>query len=273
MTGGVEIWDIETGTVHKTSGEDVVVSIAFSPDDKTVAFTCEGQVVHLCDASTGEDIGNLSSNTTGTLSVAYSADGKWLASGGNNELLIWNVDSKSPYRRFKEEGASFVCTCFSPNGNYVAAASWIQPKALVWDVQADKLVKEIPFGSDVLCVAFSPDGESVAVAGRTDTVEVWDVQGWVKRYQLSANGSWLTWVAYSPDGKSLVAASPAGEIRFWRAATGEPTGSLAVDKGIRRAFFAPNGNGIVWASMDGTVEYWSATPVEEIPGLGSPPKE
>ena len=97
------------------------------------------------------------------------------------------------------------------------------------------------------------------------------MRGWVKRYVLHGNGTWLTSIAYSPDGKSLVAASPAGEIRFWRAATGEPTGSLTVDRGIRRAFFAPNGNGIVWASMDGTVEYWSATPVEEIPGLGSQP--
>ena len=89
---------------------------------------------------------------------------------------------------------------------------------------------------------------------------------------LHGNGSWLTSIAYSPDGKSLVTASPAGEIRFWRAATGEPTGSLTVDRGIRRAFFAPNGNGIVWASMDGTVEYWSATPVEDIPGFDRSPR-
>ena len=95
------------------------------------------------------------------------------------------------------------------------------------------------------------------------------MRGWAKRHVLHGNGTWLTSIDYSPDGKSLVAASPAGEIKFWRASTGEPTGSLTVDKGIRRVFFAPNGNGIVWASMDGTVEYWSATPVEEIPGLGS----
>jgi WD40 repeat protein len=172
-----------------------------------------------------------------------------------------------------EADAGFSSVCFSPDGKYLAAGSWRRKRTLFWDVQARTLVKEIPFGSDVLCVAFSPDGGSVAIAGRTDTVEIWDVRGWVKRHVLHGNGSWLTSIAYSPDGKSLVAASPAGEIKFWRASTGEPTGSLLVDRGIRRAFFAPNGNGIVWASMDGTVEYWSATPAEEIPGLGLQPEE
>ena len=82
MNGGVEIWDMETGQVHKTSGGVSYVSIAFSPDGKTLAFTSEEQTVRLWDASTGECIDNLTGHTTGLLCVAFSADGKWLASGG-----------------------------------------------------------------------------------------------------------------------------------------------------------------------------------------------
>ena len=162
----------------------------------------------------------------------------------------------------------FGSACFSPDSKYLATGLF--PKTvLVWDVQAGRLVKEIPFGTPVVSVAFSPDGDRVAIAGWSDRAEVWEVRGWNKRHVLHGNGSWLTSIAYSPDGKSLVTASPAGEIRFWRAATSERTGSLTVDKGTRRVFFAPDGNGIVWASMDGTVEYWNATPVEDILGLRS----
>jgi WD40 repeat protein len=244
------------------------MGIAISPDGKMLASAGDDEMVHLWDMSNGNCIKSLTGHTQDVLCVTFSNDGKRLASGALHEVIIWDLHSMSLHSSWNDEDMAFESVCFSPDSTFLATGSRRGKKVLVGDLTTDTMAKEIRVGFPVSRVVFSPDSKRLAIAGYTDRAEVWNVPEWTQEYVLNGNGSWLTSIAYSPDGKSLVAASPAGEIRFWRAATGEPTGSLTVNRGIRRAFFAPNGNGIVWASMDGAVEYWSATPVKELPGFG-----
>ena len=79
------------------------------------------QTVRLWDVSTGDCVGNLTGHTNGHLCVTFSADGKWLASGGANELIIWNLNTKSLHVCLKETDARFASACFSPDGKYLAA--------------------------------------------------------------------------------------------------------------------------------------------------------
>ena len=99
MKKTVHLWDVATGE-HKdtlTGHTDRVVTVAFSPDGKTLASgaSWKDNTIRLWDAATGQHQRTFTGHTDGVESVAFSPDGRTLASGSaDGTVLLWEI---APY--------------------------------------------------------------------------------------------------------------------------------------------------------------------------------
>jgi WD40 repeat protein len=140
----------------------------------------------------------LKGHTSPVWSVAYSPDGKSLASGSGPTIQLATPDGKKP-----------------------ASGSGDQTVKL-WDVQTGKEQATLKgHTSLVSSVAFSPDGKTLASGSHDKTVRLWDVQTGQEQATLRGHASPVSSVAFSPDGKTLASGSSDETIRLWEVQTGK----------------------------------------------------
>ncbi|EUC59025.1 tyrosine kinase family catalytic domain protein [Rhizoctonia solani AG-3 Rhs1AP] len=205
-------------------------------------------------------------------SVAFSPNGKSVASGSNDETIrIWDAKNPSPIGEpLRGHNDSIESVSYSPLGNTIASGSNDETIRL-WDVNAAQQMGEPLKGSHLFhCVAFSPDAKLIASGCGGDlfdpdptafSVQLWDVQ----EMKLAANllkghTDVVRSVDFSPDGTRVVSSSNDGSIHVWDVEHRKPTvAPLKVHTDwVRSAVFSPDGSQIASCSFDCTVRLWDA---------------
>ena len=169
------LWDVKTDTKPRkmVARWQNILSIAFSPDSKTLAGGTVRDTVYLWNVQTGKSFRKLTVHKSSVVSVAFSPDGKILVSGCfDKTLVLWDTKTgKSlpplighifdpPIIPVSNVAASYVA--FSPDGKTLASA--INDGSIyLLDTQTGKRIKTlalnwVPFTS----IAFSPEGSRLA---------------------------------------------------------------------------------------------------------------
>ena len=214
------------------------------------------------------------------LGVAFSPDGKTLATASGDRTWLWNV---ATHQQIGVSMTAAEAVAFSPDGRILATAGE-DGTARLWDVATHKQVgapmiagRGTGLGRGV-AVAFSPDGKTLATVSGDGTARLWNVadQRQVGVPMIAGRGTGLgtvLGVAFSPDGKTLATASWDGTARLWNAAThkqvGAPMIAGAVDtghgvSGVFAVAFSPDGKTLATASPDGTARLWNVADQRQI---------
>ena len=213
----------------------------------------------------------LEGHTTTVYSVAFSPDGKMLASGsGDGTICLWNATTGEHLQTLEGSGYSVA---FSPDGSTLASASWDDTIRL-WNATTGEHLQTLEGHTDtVYSVAFSPDGSTLASGSKDETIRLWDANTGTHIRTLEGHTDTVYSVAFSPDGSTLASGSTDTTIRLWNATTGEhirtlmhyksPNDSLSRGSAYRvfSVAFSPDGQTLASAGnsgFSGTVRLWDA---------------
>jgi predicted NACHT family NTPase len=164
--------------------------------------------------------GTLSGHTDYVNSVAFSPDGRLLASGSSDKTIkLWDVATGSLVRTLSGHTWSVFSVAFSPDGRLLASGSYREIK--LWEVATGSEVRTLSgHVSDVTSVAFSPDGRLLASGSFDTTINLWDVATGSLVRTLPDSRASVYSVAFSPDGRLLASGSLEETIKLWDVTTG-----------------------------------------------------
>jgi WD40 repeat protein len=148
------------------------------------------------------------------LCVAYSKDGKRIASGGNNDIRVWDAESMHERAVLRGHTNSVMRVAFSADGRRLLSGSNDHTMRW-WDVENGKELHRFEVGEEVHGVALSPDGRHALSGSRDHLVRLWDVQTGKELCRLAGHTACVNGVAISPDGRRALSGGHDNTLRLW----------------------------------------------------------
>ncbi len=216
----VRLWEVASGReVRKLSGHSwrmgAVSNLAFSADGRVVAAgNYIEPSIRRWEVATGRELRILANGDARAYSIAYSPDGRLLASTSGERINLYDLLENRELGWLEGHTATIFSIDFSPDSRLLISGSEDHTLRL-WDVTNQRGVwcQEKSYGH-VYSVQFSPDGRMVVSGHGDGTVRLWDADSEQELHRLMVHPKSVQRVAISGDGRML--ASPLGwEKSVW----------------------------------------------------------
>jgi WD40 repeat protein/serine/threonine protein kinase len=265
----VKVWDLATGReILSLPYPDLVRSVAFSPDGSHLAAaggayrTGQAAVIKVWDASTGEEVVSLHGHTKAVLCLAFSPDGRRLASGGEDlTVKLWDVTAGKETITLRGHLDAIFDVAFSPDGHRLASTGW-DGVVRVWDATplegdtGEELLTLRGHTREVYCVAFSPNGDRLASGSEDKTLQIWDANTGKQLLILREFPNSVRAVAFSADHLWLAAIDGSDNLTLCDARSGQKQ-AVFPRAGYYSIVFSPDDRRVASADeFDFLVKVW-----------------
>ena len=160
----------------------------------------------------------LAHGATPVTAVAFSPDGKLLATPGRKQLLLWDAATGKLTRKIGPLPGTVRAIAFAPDGKSLALALGVPGRSgtlSLIELSTGQIANLEKTEDEMLAVAFSPNGKLLATGGANQIVEVWRVADRQLAATLKTHAGWISGVAFSPDGKVLASSSLDQRVKIW----------------------------------------------------------
>jgi WD40 repeat protein len=216
----------------------LVKSLAFHPDGLLAAGYANNDLLLWSQA--GEIVQTITDHQDVVQTVAFSADGKFLASASNDGTLsVWQLSKAEASAKVQAEKVWSVAQSHGEN-------TW------------------------VLALAFAPDSQLLASGGDNGTINLWLVATGKLQLSIQGHGDWLRSLAFAGDGQTLISGSDDTHVKQWAVSDGSLKNDWQGHSDWVR-YVAVFEDYIVSAADDRSLRIWQAgqaEPVEVLEGFG-----
>jgi WD40 repeat protein len=282
----VKIWKLDGTLVTTLKGHSAPVwDVAFSPGlDRGLIATAGGDdVINLWKWRSNGQIESqpykvLKGHKTAVMSLAFNpnwsdkdaASSTFLASGGEDNIMILWDSSGKPRKTIRAHDAAINAITFNRDGRLIATASGDNTLKL-WNTDGMPLSTIKGHRSAVWDVGFSGNGKFLASASSDSMVKLWKPSE-ILQQRLYGHQSIVWDVSFSPDGQTIATASSDPSVKLWH-----PDGRLihtltGYKAAVNQVVFSPNGQFLATAGDDKHIRLWTleGKPFSDFVGHNAP---
>jgi WD40 repeat protein len=257
-------------TLHGHKGP--VLSVAFSPDGKTLATGSDDNSLRFWDAATGREEAVLPGDRGAVSAVAFAHSGEFLVSGSaEGTVRIWDASTRQERPALRQRNGNVRRVAISPDDRTIALGNGTQGIEL-WDLPTRQLRQALPgHHATIFALAFAPDGTTLAAGEANGQIRLWDPAAGTERDSFPGDRLSVRALAFAPDSQTLASAG-SGDVKLWKLATREhshePITTLA-GRGadLLSLVFSPDGLLLAAGSRDGSVLIWDVHAAETLATL------
>jgi WD40 repeat protein/serine/threonine protein kinase len=256
------VWDLQSGQSVRTfqHGRKQLEDALFTPDGKALV-TSDDRTMRAW--ALGKAHRSTPGHEDSVIGVAFSPNGAWLATAGNDHTIgVWDTEtSQRRFLRGHDSGVRQVAT--GPKGRWLASASK-DTTVRLWRMPAGRPVHELASHTGpVLGVDFGPEGRQLVTASSDRTLRLWDTESGQQKKVFRGHEHTARDVAFVPQSDALASCGSGGTVRVWDRKRGTSR-VLGRHEGVARAIaVAPDGDHVVSAGLDGTLRLWNRHTGEE----------
>ncbi|MBL9170803.1 MAG: protein kinase [Verrucomicrobiales bacterium] len=267
--GHITLWQVPTGSKlasfpSEQAGGSLTRGFAAAPDLSVAAYALSGGRIRVMDLRSGNELWTTRAAKEFVTTLAFSPDGKTLASGAGyteSEIRLWEVATGKQFGQLDGHGSWVGSLVFWPDGRKLASSSADQ-SVRIWDVASHRAL-DVMRGHrlEVWRLTLLPDGKTLVSGGKDGTVNVWDTS--VTHARPSRTTLPATQVVnstFADDSRSILTLNRAGEVTQWAGADYQlATPLLELGEMILTSCFSEDGRRLAAHWTNGTVQIWDLT--------------
>lgn len=258
----IKIWSLTTGeclTTLQSQTSQLWAAIQFSPDGQwLVSAGHEHNAIKLWNVKTGQTVHTLNQHRGLVFTVAFSPDGRLLASGSDDQTIcLWDVQTGKLLKTIEGHTGWVRSVVFALDGKTLISGS-NDCTIKCWDLTTGECLNTLQGHQHlIISMALSVDGHTLASSSQDCTVRIWNiVTGQCLRVlQGHPNGVWSA--AFHPDGQTLISGSNDSTVKIWNVHTGHSLRTIqGYSSGIRTISFSPDDKLLASAGDDKQIKLW-----------------
>jgi len=266
--GTARSWAIPSQGVTVQNDADIW-DADFAPDGHRIATASQdtsGLTAWVWNAETGEQIVRLPDHRIWVSAVAFSPNGRELATGDNDgNTRIWELSPVQELARFSEPDGVTALT-YRKDGSELATGN-LSGEVRIWSPPSTDAKQQLfyPGAGEITDLAYANDGRSLLISDKRGVARIQNLLDWTQALEVSHDGKPVNSVAFSPDERHFATAGADRTVRIWDSESGDEVMPRLVHRDeVLAVAWSPDNKWLASGAADGTLRLWDAETGHEL---------